>query len=157
VAITVQPVNDAPVALPQTLYTDADASVVVHLKATDVEGDPLAFVIDAPPQHGAVTGVAPDLTYSPAAGFVGGDALSFHATDGTDASNVAQVIIIVDQPADAGQPDAGTDDAGTPAASVQLGPTAPTDCVCSTPDVGATAFGWLLLALLFLRRAPLHR
>lgn len=124
VSIAVTAVNDLPVATAQALRTERDTPVALTLAGTDIEGTSLTFAISTPPQHGALTGTPPALTFTPEAAFVGQDSFSFTAHDGTDTSLPAAVVITVDAPdagigTDAGAPmaDAGAEqpDAGTPA------------------------------------------
>lgn len=95
VSITVSPVNDAPVALDQSVETEKDVAVGMTLSATDVDGDPLGYTILTPPANGLLSGVAPDLTYTPSPGYSGPDSFTFSASDGPSDSNVATVSITV--------------------------------------------------------------
>ncbi len=95
VAITVQPVNDAPLAEPQTLSTDEDSPLTITLTGSDVDGDALDFAVVAAPQHGTLSGTAPDLTYTPNANFHGDDSFTFKSTDGALDSAPAAVAITV--------------------------------------------------------------
>src|SRR5207244_8272802 len=67
VSLTVTAVNDAPVANAQSVTLAEDASKAITLSATDVDGDTLTFSLVAGPAHGALSGVAPNVTYTPAA------------------------------------------------------------------------------------------
>jgi hypothetical protein len=60
-----------------------------------VEGSALAYSIVAQPSHGTLSGSAPDVTYTPAAGYSGADSFTFQANDGQADSNVATVSITV--------------------------------------------------------------
>lgn len=95
VSITVTPVNDAPVAGPQTVTTEQDVSLAITLTGTDVDGDALAFAVQQGPSHGALSGTAPNLTYTPAAGYVGSDSFAFTVDDGSVTSAPATVDITV--------------------------------------------------------------
>ena len=70
VTITVRPVNDPPTATPRR-HGPVRGSVAVPLAGTDVDGDPLTFVVVTQPSHGALTGTPPALTYTSAAGYAG--------------------------------------------------------------------------------------
>ena len=94
VTITVAPINDAPVAEDQTVNTDEDTSVVITLVASDVDDYLLTWDV-GDPAHGALTGTAPDLTYTPDADWIGTDTFTFTVNDGTLDSNIATVTIIV--------------------------------------------------------------
>src|SRR5205807_62429 len=52
VAITINAVNDAPVASDQVVTTDEDTAKAITLSATDVESSPLTYAIVIGPAHG---------------------------------------------------------------------------------------------------------
>jgi type IV pilus assembly protein PilY1 len=95
VSITVTSVNDAPVASAQTVTAVEDATTGITLTGTDADGDVLTFVVATPPTQGALTGTAPNLTYTPAANYNGADSFVFHANDGTVNSAAVTVTINV--------------------------------------------------------------
>lgn len=67
---------------------------VVH--EDDYERDvPLSYTIHRAPAHGEISGVAPNLIYSPDAEFAGDDYLEYSASDGTVSSNIARVYFRV--------------------------------------------------------------
>lgn len=96
VDIAVQPVNDPPLANPQSLATDEDTPLAITLSGSDPEGDPLTFSLVTGPANGALSGTLPNLTYTPNADFNGSDGFAFVADDGTDFSPQAAVGIAVD-------------------------------------------------------------
>lgn len=118
VSITATAVNDAPVANSQSVATTEDAPVAITLTAFDAEGDALTYIVDAHPAHGVLTGVAPDLTYTPNANYNGGDSFTFKVSDGTFESNTATVTVAISGVNDAPVADNQTVnvDAGTPKA-----------------------------------------
>src|SRR5439155_21652601 len=69
--------------------------VGVTLTASDPDGNPLTFATTSTPAHGSLSGTAPNLTYTPNAGFFGTDSFTFKANDGLLDSNVATVSITV--------------------------------------------------------------
>ncbi len=101
VSVTVNPVDDAPVANPQALLTKEDTAKPITLTATDVEGDALTYAVVKAPTHGVVTGSGANRTYTPAANYNGPDSFSFKASDGSADSNVAAVSLTVTPVADA--------------------------------------------------------
>jgi len=107
VSITIQPVNDPPVADAQSLQTPEDTSLNVFLSGSDVEGGSLVFTILDQPAHGTLTGTPPNLTYLPATNYHGADSFQFVANDGTTNSAPATVSLTVtavnDPPTVAGQ------------------------------------------------------
>ena len=82
VTIDITPVNDAPVANPQAITTLAGVPTVITLSGSDVDGDALTFNINTPPNHGALSGTAPNLMYLSAAGYLCEDEFSFIVNDG---------------------------------------------------------------------------
>ena len=95
VAITVTPVNDAPVANNQSVSTAEDTAKAIVLTGTDVDGNPLSFSIVSQPLHGTLSGSASNVTYTPAANYNGADSFTFKVNDGTVDSNTATVTITV--------------------------------------------------------------
>jgi hypothetical protein len=94
ISITVNPVNDAPVATPQSITLDEDTSTGIVLSATDIDGDPLTYQVTSQPTHGTLSGTAPNLSYTPDPDYFGPDQLAFSASDGT-ASAEALISITV--------------------------------------------------------------
>src|SRR5205823_5272119 len=95
VTLTVTPVNDAPVATAQSVTTNQDTAKAMTLTATDVDGDTLTDAVVTAPTHGTLSGVAPNLTYTPAANYNGADSFTFKANDGTVDSSAATVSLTV--------------------------------------------------------------
>jgi hypothetical protein len=95
VTITVQPTNYTPTALARHVFAAADAVRTIVLEATDLDGDPLAYVVAAPPTNGLLWGTPPFLTYAPRSGYVGADSFTFRASDGAATSTAATVEITV--------------------------------------------------------------
>ena len=93
VSITVTPVNDAPVANNQNVTTLEDTQVAITLTGSDVDADAITFTVVALPTRGTLSGVAPNLTYTPAANYNGSDSFTFKVNDGTVDSNIATVSI----------------------------------------------------------------
>ncbi len=97
VSITVNPVNDAPVARDGNVLTSADSPVDITLRAYDVDGDALTYAIAEAPANGVVSGDDGDgtVTYTPNDGFAGDDTFTFVANDGDLDSNVATITVAV--------------------------------------------------------------
>jgi uncharacterized repeat protein (TIGR01451 family) len=95
VTVTVNAVNDPPVANSQSVTTNEDTAKAITLTASDVDGDPLTWIIVSPPAHGGLSGTAPNLTYTPAANYNGPDSFTFKVNDGAADSNVATISITV--------------------------------------------------------------
>ena len=89
------PSNNAPVADDQAVSTTEDLPLDITLTASDDDGDPLSYAIVTAPTFGTLTGVAPDVTYTPHQDYFGGDSFSFWVSDGQDNSNVATVSVAI--------------------------------------------------------------
>ena len=98
ITITVTPVNDAPVANSLTVSATTAQPASVTLSGSDVDGDTLTFVIVTSPAHGTLTGTAPSLTYTSAAGFAGADSFTYAVSDGVVQSQAGVVSITVTAP-----------------------------------------------------------
>ena len=108
VTITVNPVNDLPVAEDQLITPNEDTAILFKLIATDVDEDSLDYSVVTGPLKGTLSGNAPDLTYTPDLNYHGGDILTFKAKDGEDFSNVATVTITITSVNDSPVADAGS-------------------------------------------------
>ena len=77
------PVNTAPTANPQTVTTNKNVAVPITLTGTDLETAPanLTFAVTGGPANGTLSGTAPNVTYTPTAGFTGSDSFQFKVTD----------------------------------------------------------------------------
>ena len=112
VTVTVTAVNDAPVADDQSVATDEDTPATITMTASDVDvDDTLTFAVVTTPEHGTLSGTAPNLTYTPNPDYNGPDSFTFKANDGTVDSNIATVSITVNSVNDA--PVAADDTAST--------------------------------------------
>jgi hypothetical protein len=76
-------VNTRPTADAQSVTTDENTPVAITLSGSDAETPEggLVFEVTSQPEHGTLSGSAPSLTYTPAAGYVGPDSLKFTVTD----------------------------------------------------------------------------
>jgi len=96
ITVTVSDVNNAPSADDKAIDTDEDVAVGVVLTGSDPDGDPLIFIVQTGPTHGALTGTAPNLTYTPDPDYYGPDSFTYLANDGEFDSAAATVNITVD-------------------------------------------------------------
>ena len=113
VSITVNPVNDAPVAVDDLASTDNLTPITINVLAndSDVEGDILTVTaIDTATTVGSVTNDGTSLTYTPALGFSGIDTFSYTVSDGN--GGTATAIVSVDV-INLNSPPAAVDDAFT--------------------------------------------
>jgi Tol biopolymer transport system component len=81
VQLQVRP-NVAPAATAASVAIAEDGAIGLVLQGSDADGDPITFAIETAPQHGTLSGTAPNLTYTPAANFHGDDAIVFSVSDG---------------------------------------------------------------------------
>jgi hypothetical protein len=95
VSIIVNAVNDEPVAQGQAVNTGQGTPVAVTLTASDADADALIYSVVDGPTNGLLSGTAPNVTYTPNAGYIGADSLTFRANDGQADSNLATVTISV--------------------------------------------------------------
>ncbi|MCA1799652.1 MAG: tandem-95 repeat protein, partial [Xanthomonadaceae bacterium] len=101
VSITIDPVNDPPVADADAATTDEDTAVTITLTGSDIDGDPLTFAVASPPGNGslgAITQLTPtsaSVTYTPNADFNGSDSFTFTSNDGTVNSAPATISLTV--------------------------------------------------------------
>ena len=80
--ITVTPQNDAPAANNLSLQTNEDAPLPVTLTGSDEDMNLLGYAVASPPAHGTLTGVEPNLTFTPDPDFHGADSFTFTVSDG---------------------------------------------------------------------------
>ena len=104
VAITVDPVNDAPVADDDAYGADTDRPLTVPAPGVlgnddDVDGDTLTATLLADAAHGSVSLDSDgSFTYTPAAGYSGPDSFTYRAGDGSPLSDTATVTLTVAAP-----------------------------------------------------------
>jgi hypothetical protein len=133
VTVTVTPVNDAPVASPDSAATPESTPVTVGVLANDqdVDGDPLQVTAVGTPGHGTAV-LEPDqtVTYTPAPGFNGTDAFGYTVSDGALSASATVTVAVAP----------GNDTPGTGG------------CGCS--GGGASGLSVLLLLAVRRRRGP---
>ena len=99
VTITVNSVNDAPVATAQgNVATEEDLSVSITLAGTDIEDNnvSLGFVIDSPPSHGTLSAISGSgLNYTPIQEYNGTDSFTFRARDGDNLSSDQPALVSI--------------------------------------------------------------
>ena len=103
VSVTVNPVNDAPVANDDSAVTDEDTPVTIDVLTndTDVDGDTLTIVnASVPADQGAVEIVDGKLVFTPAENFNGEATISYTVSDG-ELEDSAEVSVTVNPVNDA--------------------------------------------------------
>lgn len=87
--------NQPPVANGQSVTATQAVPAAITLTGSDPEGGPLTYSVVNGPANGALSGSAPNLTYTSNAGFTGQDSFTFRANDGSLNSNTATVAVTV--------------------------------------------------------------
>ena len=96
VSITVQPVEDAPIAVSEkSVSLNEDTPTNITLEVNDPDGDPLTYKIERAPSYGTLTGTGPQVIYTPKKNFNFLDSFTFSASDGRNKSNIGTVYITV--------------------------------------------------------------
>lgn len=104
VSLTVNPVNDAPIAGEDAATLDEDTATVIPVldNDSDAEDDARTVVEVAAPSHGsAVLGEDGTITYTPAADFNGIDSFTYTVTDGQGGTTTATVTLTINPVSDA--------------------------------------------------------
>ena len=101
--------NTPPVANAQTVAAQQGVPRAIVLSGSDADGDGLIFSILIAPEHGSLTGDAPNLTYTAQSTYVGPDSITFSVGDGTTFSEPAVVTINVTQTTPANTPPVADD------------------------------------------------
>ena len=99
VTITINPVNDAPVAADLEIIINEDTFIGAVLPATDVDNTELTFTIISPSGNGTLTlddETTGYFTYTPNSNFSGEDSFTFAVSDGT-LSDSAMVSITINE------------------------------------------------------------
>jgi len=79
------------------LSTDQDKALSILLTGSDEDGNIITYSVVGNPQHGQLSGTAPNLTYTPTSGYFGADSFTFRTYDGKLYSDAATVAITVKQ------------------------------------------------------------
>lgn len=111
--------NTAPIAVDDSISVARDAaatSIAVLANDTDPESDPLTITGTSSPAHGTVSFSAGQVSYTPAAGYVGTDSFTYTITDGFGGSDTATVTITIGSGGNR-PPVAANDSAQTPPAT----------------------------------------
>ena len=87
--------NTVPVADAKSVTVDSASSVHITLSATDADGDPLTYSLVSSPSFGTLSGVAPNLSYTPLSTYAGSDSFGYLVNDGREDSKIVQVSIVV--------------------------------------------------------------
>jgi hypothetical protein len=94
-SITIQPVNDRPVANSQSVTLAEDTTATIILSGSDIENAPLSYTLLTQPAHGTLSGSGALLTYRPVTNYAGPDSFTFKVNDEAMDSLEATVSITV--------------------------------------------------------------
>jgi VCBS repeat-containing protein len=99
VTITINPVNDNPVAGNDSVTVAKNSSIAISvlLNDTDIDGDTLTVTSWTQPTHGTITYSAKNknFRYTPTKGFTGADSFTYTISDGHGGTSTATVSITV--------------------------------------------------------------
>ncbi|OWK43391.1 FG-GAP repeat domain-containing protein [Fimbriiglobus ruber] len=96
-SVQVATVIAVPTANAQSLATAENTPTSLTLTGSDPNAPvlPLTYTVTVAPTHGTLAGTAPDLIYTPAAGYFGPDSFQFTTSNGTTTSPAATVTLTV--------------------------------------------------------------
>jgi large repetitive protein len=118
VAVTINPVNDAPVAVNDTASTNEDTPSTLKPLAndSDVDGDPLTITAATSPNGTVVINPDGTITFTPAPDFNGPTTISYTISDGKGGTSTATITVTVDAVNDApvANPSTATTNEDTP-------------------------------------------
>jgi len=107
VTLTVNPINDTPIASDDSYTTLEDSALIITTPGvlendSDVDGDIITSVLDTTSSNGVlVLNSDGSFTYTPNTNFVGSDSFTYHTNDGLLDSNIATVDISISSENDA--------------------------------------------------------
>ena len=94
--VNIVPVNDTPIAHPQSVVVSEDSRNPILLTASDADNDLLTFSLIGQPAHGSLSSVAgARLVYTPTSDYHGIDQFSFQVNDGLLDSDVSIVKMTI--------------------------------------------------------------
>lgn len=87
--------NTPPETSDVDVTTTGTDPVAVTLTGFDADGDPLVYEVRTGPSHGALSGTAPDLTYTADDDFTGTDTFTFEVSDGIDRAEATVTVTVL--------------------------------------------------------------
>jgi len=98
VQLTIQPVNDPPVGLTDTIHLDEDTTTLFQLAGVDIENDHLSYAIAVQPDLGTLSlnEQSGECVYTPMAEHSGQLTFMFTTSDGQATSEPAQMTLVID-------------------------------------------------------------
>ncbi|CCI03457.1 Calx-beta domain-containing protein [Microcystis aeruginosa] len=119
VTLTVNPINDAPIANPDSYNTLRNTTLNIPAAGvlnndTDAENEPLTAVIETNPSKGNLTlNLDGSFSYTPNTDFVGTDSFTYQVNDGLADSNITTAILHIFNPVPITVPPSGGTTQGT--------------------------------------------
>ena len=95
VVVATMIINNPPTAESGVIEVQEDVPENITLKAKDSDRNKLIYRVTIKPSHGSLSGVAPNIIYTPELNYNGPDSLAFIVSDGKFDSNSATVSITV--------------------------------------------------------------
>jgi hypothetical protein len=95
VLLTINSINDRPLADDNALTLREDKTLIITLTGSDVDDDPLGFIITRQPLHGTIVRSGTNWAYTPELNYNGPDSFNFQATDGIINSATANVTLTI--------------------------------------------------------------
>lgn len=142
ITVTVNPVNDAPVAggFGSLQATDEDNPLTFKLPGFDSDNllTSLTGAITTQPEHGQISVNGESVTYTPDSNYNGTDGFDFTLSDGQLVSSPSHVAIVVESVNDAPTADAGTDVQVLEGATISLDASNSS----SAPDNDSISYSW---------------
>jgi len=93
VNVTINNVNKLPTATAQNVNTDEDTNVAITLSGNDSDGNISSYAVGTP-SNGSLSGVAPNLVYTPNPEYSGADSFTFTVTDNDGGVSAAAAVNI---------------------------------------------------------------
>ncbi|MFK7876369.1 MAG: Ig-like domain-containing protein, partial [Paracoccaceae bacterium] len=144
VSVTVNAVNDAPIAENASANGVEDTAIVGTLNASDVDGDVLTFAVDTSASSGSVAITASGgFTFTPDPDFNGADSFSYSVSDGKGGvdSGVVNLTVSAVNDAPVAKDDAGATNADTAVSVDVLDNDSDVDSADLTVSVAPNALG----------------
>ena len=95
VFINVIRTNNIPLAESKTITLVENSSKNIELTGSDIDNDPLEYILVTLPTHGTLTGTAPSLIYIPNKDYTGEDSFKYKVNDSIEDSEVVDINITV--------------------------------------------------------------
>jgi hypothetical protein len=137
--VTLNVAAGVPTANAQNVNVPFNTAKAITLTGTDpdVPALTLTYLVGTNPAHGTLSGTAPNLTYTPNAGYHGSDSFTFTVSNGTNTSTAATVTLNVAT---------GTPTANAQSASVSENGSVNLTLTGSDPDVPALPLTFAIVA-----------